>query len=471
LEYKIKELIYSFFRSIPDSPQMRALRSDLTRKMLERYYRFIGSGKTPSEAYQEILGYAQEIKDAIADAMRSAHSAHEVPHYEARTYTANTAPQKPKKKNSHVSIGVVIVMVVLAVIVAMGSGIFVLTRSVISSMPIIQIDTAPIEIPEISADSFYTPPEEAPTVSEVIDYGSLSGREALVSDAPLNVGYRDMQQQFSSDGVYRLDAAQLAAVTRFELFWPVGSVTIRFGDDEDFSVTESGAEDESTALRCGIDGSTLFVQYCDMDADFGTMPVKNLTIDIPRELDSLFCHLRLVDAELTVCNFRFAEMEARIDAGSVLINEVSSPGPLVVITASADATINADLAELYFDAVHGSLAFTGGETMTTVTAISSTGSIQLDANLHRVTVENDYGMVRIATPICPYALNITTDLADISLKLPEEADFTLDFDSDSGTFVSELTVVESHDNYIRGDGIARFAVSTQNGGLHIAKYA
>lgn len=79
MEYKIKEFVYSLFRSVPDCAPMRALRTELTRTMLRRYYSYISAGKTPGEAYDAVLGFAQEMKDRIADAMRSVHTTHTAP--------------------------------------------------------------------------------------------------------------------------------------------------------------------------------------------------------------------------------------------------------------------------------------------------------------------------------------------------------------------------------------------------------
>ena len=72
--------------------------------------------------------------------------------------------------------------------------------------------------------------------------------------------------------------------------------------------------------------------------------------------------------------------------------------------------------------------------------------------------------------MCPYSLRIATSSGDVSLLLPEDADFSLDYAGGSGKLQSKLSTQMRDGKYVRGDGIAEFSVASGSGNLLLLPY-
>lgn len=300
---------------------------------------------------------------------------------------------------------------------------------------------------------------------------SLFTDTVTVGDSAL-VNYRDAALDYREDGAYTLDAAH---AQNFELFWPAGTVSIRPYDGDAVEIRESaeGGISEDQALRFGMDGTTFFVQYCTLGAAYAPLPAKDLTILLPRALAdaALFTKLETGASVLTIEDLALTDGTITASSGSITADGLRAYGALTVSTASGSAEIAGEIGELKFSSSSGALRFAGGETLATLDLSSTSGGITVSGNIHRIAAQTTSGRVEIASPICPYTLKAETTSGDISLYLPDDADFTLDFSSVSGTLRSKLTVEEQGGSYIRGDGIARFAVTSSSGNLQLLPYA
>lgn len=500
MEYKIKELIYSFFRSVPDCAQMRALRTELTRNMIRRYYNYISSGKTPGEAYDAILGCAQEIKDRIADAMRNVRAAHAAPpfggtgrttrRYSAHSQSTGTGtqqqqdtaekgpPQKAKnnacshsgkaqadksaKKAVSISAAFAVALAGAALTALAACGVFFITQTAFFNS---RMDSG-IETPISAAGSTDSPETDAGKThadsGTVLDFGDAAQ------------GYRDMVQSFSEDGAYAVEAAHLTEVDMLEVNWPAGNVQVHVYDGTDFLVLENAQDGvtQQQALCCGLEGNTLFVQYCTPQAAQAALPVKDLEICIPRALADAAVNADFVigDAALTLNGITFSTMQIDAKDGCITADHLNITGPLNIETVSADASFSGLFENVTFSSESGSVQIDSGDVLCSIEARTQSGNVNVNANIHRLKASTYDGDVRIQAPICPYALDITTQTGGVALHLPVQSDFTLDFYSNSGDLISGLSVVDAHGAYVRGDGIAGFHIETVSGDLQIFAY-
>lgn len=500
MEYKIKELIYSFFRTVPDCVQMRTLRAELTRKMIRRYYGEISAGKTPGEAYDAILSCAQEIKDRIADAMRNVRAAHQAPPFTSanrteRTYHAHTqsanarsqhrqetaerkAPQgdknkahsrcghvqadKPAKKAISIPTALVIALAGAALTALVACGMFFLTQTAFSNSRI----NANVQTPVMDVENA----ESTPTDTGITRVDSDA--EVYLDDAVQ--GYRDMAQSFSEDGAYAIDASHLTQAETLEIKWPAGNIQVHVYDGSDFLVLESAEEGitQQQALCCGLEGNALFVQYCAPQAVQTALPVKDLEIMLPQTMvdAAVNADFEIGDAVLNLDGVTFDAMQIHAKDGAITAQQFNITGTLNIETVSANASISGQLENVVFSSDSGSLQLDGGDVLCSVEAQTQSGNINVNANIHRMRASAYSGKLSIQSPICPYALDLSTRTGDIALTLPSQSDFTLDFSSDSGNLISELSVVEARGAYVRGDGIAGFHVKTVSGDLQICAY-
>ncbi len=507
MEYKIKEFIYSFFRSVPDCAQMRALRMEITRNMIQRYYNYINSGKTPGEAYDAILGCAQEMKDRIAEALRNVHVEHTAPpfgssRHTTRTYTAynqstqtktkqngaanakrNPSNSQAKKHNtshiyhqdSHTSkpskkpisplTAVFCVLLGVFLLAAVAYTMFWVTQAAFSSLQ----DNSQVENPIPVPDSAQFSEDEAD--------GSLWETDAVstLTLGDLAQTYRDVTQSFSEDGAYAIDAEHLGSVAMLEVHWPAGNIEIDIYDGEDFLAVEScdnGTITQTQALCCGLEGNVLFIQYCTPQAADSTLPIKNLQIYIPETLanTAITGSFSIYQANLSLNGLTFTSAQIAATDGSITTQNLNVSELLSVETSSSNAALSGVLKTVQFSSQEGSLELDSSASLCSVEAQTQSGNVDIYANLHRLRTSTYGGDLHIHTPICPYELDLASRSGNIFLNLPAQSDFTLNFQSDSGHFLSGLSVVQARGNYIRGDGIANFSVETLSGDLKIYTY-
>ncbi len=299
---------------------------------------------------------------------------------------------------------------------------------------------------------------------------SLFNDTVTVGDSAL-VNYRDASLDYREDGVYTLDASHAQT---FELYWPAGEIMIRPYDGDTVEIRETAANGirEMQALRYGMDGTTLFIQYCDFGAAYSALPAKNLTVLVPRALAdaALFAKFETGSASLHIEDFSVTDAAFAASSGSVETKNLRAAGTLGIDAASSSVTLDGEIDALHFSSTSGSLQFTGGEALTSVNAVSSSGNLLLSGNIHRASLGTSSGRVEIAAPICPYFVEAETVTGDISLLLPEDADFTLSFESSSGKLQSKLEIAGQDGRYVRGDGIASFTVKSSSGSLQLLPY-
>ncbi len=293
-----------------------------------------------------------------------------------------------------------------------------------------------------------------------------------VGDSAL-VSYRDAALDYREDGVYTFDAT---GVQTLELYWPAGSVSIVPYDGDEVEIREAAANGnsikEDEALRYGMDGTVLFIQYCAFESAYSQLPAKTLTVLLPRRMASsaLFAQLETGAAVLTIEDLSLTDAVIRASSGNIEATGLRAAGTLNIETRSGSAALSGEVEVLRFSSSSGDLRFAGGETLTTVSASASSGALLLTGNIHRAELSTSSGRVEIASPVCPYSLRIATSSGDVSLLLPEDADFSLEYAGGSGKLQSKLSTQMRDGKYVRGDGIAEFSVASGSGNLLLLPY-
>ncbi len=226
-------------------------------------------------------------------------------------------------------------------------------------------------------------------------------------------------------------------VERIDLDWIDGSVTVVSCEDAYISLTESAAEEipEASQLRWHLDedGKTLTVKYRKSSQFFGfgsAKKDKDLILRVPERL--------------------FGALEISIHVNSTKVRVDGIEG-----------------ARLDFTSQTGELKVRGGR-FETVCAESEVGLISIEADVtERVELTTEEGNLELESTVCPARVKLENEEGDLILRLPADASFTLDFESEDGRLHSDFAYERQNGRYVVKDGATRFSVETEEGDLFL----
>ena len=66
MEYRIREYMDQLFESAPHTQRAYELKIELTQNLIEKYYAFIGEGKTPDDAYNLTIGSIGDVRELFS---------------------------------------------------------------------------------------------------------------------------------------------------------------------------------------------------------------------------------------------------------------------------------------------------------------------------------------------------------------------------------------------------------------------
>lgn len=221
-------------------------------------------------------------------------------------------------------------------------------------------------------------------------------------------------------------------IDRLKIEWAAGSIVLVPVEGNKISITEELlGGDESMVLK--KDGSTLYVQYGEgaVGIPFGSGSLKkNLYITVPQDWE---CKELEIDAA-----------SATVQGEYLTIRELASS------TASGTHTFtNCQVGTLKMETVSGDLNFTG-----TLEKLDFNGvSAQLD----------------LALTNAPKSIELESVSGDLNLTLPESCGFTVDQDTVSGRFSSELPTTEQNGKIVYADGHCEIEVEGVSASVYIRK--
>ena len=220
-------------------------------------------------------------------------------------------------------------------------------------------------------------------------------------------------------------------IDRLNIDWAAGKIVILPVEGSEIAVTEEllGEEDE---MVLKLDGSTLYVEYAEnaVSLNFGSINKKNLYITVPQDW---VCKELDIDAA-----------SATVQAERLTIQKAASS------TASGSHTFrDCKVERLTLETVSGDLDYSG-----TLDKLDFGGvSAQAD-----VVVTN-----------FPKSIDVETVSGDVNLTLPKECGFTLEKDTVSGLFSSELETRKENGKYVYGDGQCKIDVEGVSASITIRK--
>lgn len=221
-------------------------------------------------------------------------------------------------------------------------------------------------------------------------------------------------------------------IDRLKIEWAAGSIVLVPVEGNKISITEELlGGDESMVLK--KDGSTLYVQYSEgaVGISFGSGSLKkNLYITVPQDWECKELEIDAASATVQVENLTIEEVESSTASGTHIFTNCQV-GTLKMETVSGDLNFTGTLEKLDFNGV----------------------SAQLD----------------LALTNAPKSIELESVSGDLNLTLPESCGFTVDKDTVSGRFSSELPTTEQNGKIVYADGHCEIEVEGVSASVHIRK--
>ena len=258
------------------------------------------------------------------------------------------------------------------------------------------------------------------------------------------------------------DAAQYTAggaslsgpVTRVEIEWISGSVTVACHKENtvSFSETASRTMPDDLAVHYWLDGTTLRIKFCRSGAWSLGWLEKDLTVLLPESL---------------------ALEELKIDSVSAPVTvEAACAETMTLNTVSGDvrATDCAVTRRMRLDTTSGEIAAVLAESLEQMEVDTVSGRVEIGApRIGDFDADTTSGSVLLTAAAAPEELDVDTVSGSVTLYLPENAGFTLEFDTVSGSFSSELAGRTLDDTFLCGDGAGDYRLSTTSGDVRLCQ--
>lgn len=246
-------------------------------------------------------------------------------------------------------------------------------------------------------------------------------------------------------------AAFTDKVEKVEIHWLSGSVTVtgHRGNEIRFSETANRNLTNDLSMHYWLDGSTLRIQFCRSGKWNLNGLEKELTLQLPeRLLQSLI--VDTVSARVNLEDLKMEDLGLDTVSGAVRLRDcqVSDRARVDTTSGSVKAALTGALREWKADTVSGSVELIVPE-------------------VKAFDVNTTSGSVSLTAESAPKDLDVDSVSGSVTLCLPADGDFTLDFDTVSGSFSSDLAFKTEGSRRIFGRGTGDYSIDTTSGSVNI----
>ena len=246
-------------------------------------------------------------------------------------------------------------------------------------------------------------------------------------------------------------AAFTDKVEKVEIHWLSGSVTVtgHRGNEIRFSETANRNLTNDLSMHYWLDGSTLRIQFCRSGKWNLNGLEKELTLQLPeRLLQSLT--VDTVSARVNLEGLKMEDLGLDTVSGAVRLRDcqVSDRARVDTTSGFVKAALTGALREWKADTVSGSVELIVPE-------------------VKAFDVNTTSGSVSLTAESAPKDLDVDSVSGSVTLCLPADGDFTLDFDTVSGSFSSDLAFKTEGSRRIFGRGTGDYSIDTTSGSVNI----
>ena len=378
---QLRAYVLRLFAQAPDTQRNRELREEILQNTLDRFDDLVAQGVPEESAYTQAVGSIGDVESLLEPA--------------------------PEKKQTHwgaIALGIL----GGALLIALGVGVLVSRQSMAKENWVDSVTQWAEDVGEAAGD-----------------WGEQVGEDLSGwIDGSYTIAYGNADQ-------YSVGAGSIPAegISRVEIYWQAGTVTVAQGEGEAIAFTESETEKEKHELRYLVEGDQLTIRFA-KDGIYRSLPSKDLTLTLPGALGDL-----VVDT-----------VSASVEIPALPIQGIS------LDTVSGNCTVAGDPTVLEWESVSGELAFTGSAMEIQGDSVSGSAAFHLTETPSRFTCDTVSG--------------------DVSLTIPGERSFEAKLSTTSGDLRCDLPTqtVGKNTLFYEADGdAAAFAVDTVSGDFTISQ--
>lgn len=380
---QLRAYVLRLFAQAPDTQRNRELREEILQNTLDRFDDLIAQGVPEESAYTQAVGSIGDVESLLEPA--------------------------PEKKQTHwgaIALGIL----GGALLIALGIGVLVSRQSMAKENWVDSVTQWAEDVGEAAGD-----------------WGEQVGEDLSGwIDGSYTIAYGNEDQ-------YSVGAGSIPAegISRVEIYWQAGSVTVAQGEGEGEAITftESETEEEKYELRYLVEGDQLTIRFAKAGI-YRSLPSKDLTITLPGALGDL-----VVDT-----------VSASVEIPALPIQGIS------LDTVSGNCTVAGDPTVLEWQSVSGELTFTGSAMEIQGDSVSGSAAFHLTETPSRFTCDTVSG--------------------DVSLTIPGERSFEAKLSTASGDLRCDLptqTVGKNTLSYEADGDAAAFTVDTVSGDFTISQ--
>ena len=378
---QLRAYVLRLFAQAPDTQRNRELREEILQNTLDRFDDLVAQGVPEESAYTQAVGSIGDVESLLEPA--------------------------PEKKQTHwgaIALGIL----GGALLIALGVGVLVSRQSMAKENWVDSVTQWAEDVGEAAGD-----------------WGEQVGEDLSGwIDGSYTIAYGNADQ-------YSVGAGSIPAegISRVEIYWQAGTVTVAQGEGEAITLTESETEEEKYELRYLVEGDQLTIRFA-KDGIYRSLPSKDLTLTLPGALGDL-----AVDT-----------VSASVEIPALPIQGIS------LDTVSGKCTVAGDPTVLEWESVSGELTFTGSAMEIQGDSVSGSAAFHLTETPSRFTCDTVSG--------------------DVSLTIPGERSFEAKLNTTSGDLRCDLPTqtVGKNTLFYEADGdAAAFAVDTVSGDFTISQ--
>ena len=298
---------------------------------------------------------------------------------------------------------------------------------------------------------------------------------------------------YKNSDKYTMGEAELPAgeISNVEIDWVSGEINVAYHtkDTVIFSETSNKTLNDKTTMYYFVDGDTLHLKFAKSGNRIPSNLNKELTVYLPEGMELDEVAIDSVSADVNITGLTAEKTNVDTISGNIVFEDVTLIDQAKFDTTSGDITANLDgnLTTFSADTISGNMECTltaakkveinstSGElklTMEESPETLSTETVSGDmtfflAGAEKIDLESINGNINLSSSKTPDAISVDTVSGDVVFCLPENSDFTVNWDSASGSLNSDFAMKKEGASYIFGAGTNKYDMDTTSGDLSI----
>lgn len=223
-----------------------------------------------------------------------------------------------------------------------------------------------------------------------------------------------------------------AEIRNLEIEWASGTVTVKTGDVNTISFSETIIGNNTEEMVYKVEDNTLKIKHSKSEIQFGLFSFgsKDLTVTVPQNWICSDLSIEAASAKVNVDDLTAEKVDLEIASGS------SSFG-------------NCHINYLEVDTASGDVNYTG--------------------YLNKLECNGASADVTATLENTPLVITMECASGDLDLTLPPDSGFTASIESFSGDLESEFEISKNGNYYVCGDGSCKIELNCASGDIRIRK--